>query len=694
MNKDSSVASVFPAGVGDGKDGGNCVVFARQTPKEKYIHMKEELTEEELAQIRKFTAWKNVAIEILFKWRWLAVFTLGCSGAALMAFLYWHDVMRPDRFTATTRLLFSPRQIERIQNMGDKQLLRVLERSSLKRRVGRTIPLPPGEDERLTTDLEMVQERKPTNLYSLTAHASSRVSAVRKVNAYADVLKAEYAAYRTQELDVLGDSLELRRKKIQDQIADLEGAGTLLRGEAGVVAPVEALLMLNGILSDQRRNYSLLSVDMANESVKKARCEEIIGDIGSTVIACAPLIRKKTAELTALDAEIAQLQEVYTDLNPKVQGKLEDRKILMDEYLAVLKTNGLDHLTFIDSERVEQAARELVDVQLRMDVLAEKQRALQQEIEENEAKAEELTRIIPSMERLNVRREDLERTMRDLEDQLGDIEYLRMSVDSDLHQIEPAKDAKAANPLSLKNILLAATGAIVGTMALMGWILLVELCFGKVRGIRELGAYQDMALLGTLPKTGALPEDDEKDVLGVVALNFCHVKVPKGNVVVCRLKGSEPQPRFAETLDWVLTMSGKKLFALFLVPSQTFEPAEGAEMLLNTMKQGNRGQFPVVNRYALAPTEIEMLQADLATLHQEFDSVFLFMPDGFRQGGNYFRQLLEVCDSVWVSVGANKTRRSSLAYVRRHVNEIQKPMMGMVTGASARVVMEEMEAQG
>ena len=656
--------------------------------------MKEELTEEELAQIRKLTAWKNVTLEILTKWRWLAAFVLVCSGGGLMAFLYLHDVLSPNRFTATTRLLFSPRQIERVQPIGDKQLLRVLERKSLKRRVGQMIPLPPGEDERLTMDLEIVQERKPTNLYTLTAQASSRISAVRKVNAYADALKAEYAEYRTQELDVLGDSLELRRKKLQDQIADLEGEGSLLRGEAGVVAPVEALLMVNGILSDQRRNYSLLSVDMANEVVKKARCEETIGDMGAAAVACAPLIRKKTAELSALDAEIAQLREVYTDLNPKVQGKLEDRKVLMDEYLAMLKTNGLDHLSVADSEQVERAARELEEVHLRMEVLSEKQRALQKEIEDNEAKAEAWTRIIPALERVNVRQEDLERTIRDLEDQLGDIEYLRMSVDSDLHQIEPAKDAKDAKPLSMKNILLAVTGAIACTGGLMAWILLLELCFGKVRGIRELGAYQDMALLGTLPRTGALPEEDEKDVLGVVALNFCHVKVPKGNVVVCRLKGAESQPRFAETLDWVLTMSGKKLFALFLVPSQTFEPVEGAEMLLNTMRQGNRGQFPVVNRYALAPTEIEMLQADLATLHQEFDTVFLLMPGGFRQGGNYFRQLLEVCDSVLVTVGANKTKRSSLAYVRRHVAEIQKPMMGMVTGASARVVMEEMEAQG
>ena len=212
-----------------------------------------------------------------------------------------------------------------------------------------------------------------------------------------------------------------------------------------------------------------------------------------------------------------------------------------------------------------------------------------------------------------------------------------------------------------------------------------------MRGAKELAAYPDIHVLGSLPKRRALSKEREKDVFGVVALNFCNAEVPKRNVLICRLRGAKPQPRFAEALDWSLSMSGKRLFSLYLVSSQTFEPEEGSEMLINTARKGSSGQFPVANRFALAPTEIEMLRADLATIHEEFDIVFLLMPDGLRRGGNYFSQLLEECDSALVTVGANKTSRREFAYVRRQVNKARKPMMGLVAGERARVVKKEME---
>ena len=105
------------------------------------------------------------------------------------------------------------------------------------------------------------------------------------------------------------------------------------------------------------------------------------------------------------------------------------------------------------------------------------------------------------------------------------------------------------------------------------------------------------------------------------------------------------------------------------------------------------GWFAAANRYSLAPTELQMLQADIATLRGEFDTVFMFMPDGLRRGGSFFSQLLGVCESAMIEIGAGATPRAELDYARRHVVEAGKPMMGIATGASARVVRREMEAR-
>jgi len=55
--------------------------------------------------------------------------------------------------------------------------------------------------------------------------------------------------------------------------------------------------------------------------------------------------------------------------------------------------------------------------------------------------------------------------------------------------------------------------------------------------------------------------------------------------------------------------------------------------------------------------------------------------------------LLGVSESVLLEVGADLTPRSELEYVRRHVKVSGKPMMAVVTDATARVVRSEMEAK-
>lgn len=650
------------------------------------------MTEEERAEMLKFAAFKQIAAGIIAKWRWFLVLFFVVADLALSVALVARSAKSVNRFNATTRLLFMPRSVGTIATIGDKQLLSIIDRRSLKRRVAKKIPMPAKDKMCLVADLKIVQERKPTNLFTLTANASSWVGAVKKVNAYAEVLIAEYVAYRMRELSARSDVLELRRKSCRNDIAHLDAEEAVARAQAGVPSPVETLTMVNSMLSDQRRNLSDFGVQIANEEMKLQKVISELGPMASAVRECAPLIRKRSAELAEIDKDIAKLREKYTDLHPRVKGKLEDRQKLVDSYLSILKEKGVGEVSAEDVEKIDVSERAIADITMKLAVLKESRRSLESQIEDNEKRSAALTGAVPVLERIKAKRDEAERILRDIDTQLGDIEYLRMTVESDLQQIERAGGAGDNNPLSVKNFAIAFVGAVVTTMTVLFWIVTLEFFFGKVRGAKELGAYNDVTVIGSLPKPGTMGDEEERDVLGVVSLKFCDAKIPKDVILLCRLPGAPEHDKFAQTLDWVLSMAGQRSFVLEVIPSTSFEPPEGCETMLNTFRKDSRGYFPVANRYVLAPAEVQMLQADIAALRNDFDIVFIHMQNGMNRGGSFFSQLIELCQSAFLMVGAGATPRSELAYARNYIKKSGKPMLGLVTDASAKVVKREMEA--
>ena len=135
-------------------------------------------------------------------------------------------------------------------------------------------------------------------------------------------------------------------------------------------------------------------------------------------------------------------------------------------------------------------------------------------------------------------------------------------------------------------------------------------------------------------KAGRSSEEKEKEVLDVIALNFCNANIPNGVVMVCRLPGARHIDRFSEEFEWVLSMAGQRPFMLEINSSHDFTPPEDSETLLNMVYKNSRGWFPTASHYALAPTEIQMLKADLATIREQFDNIFITTPDGVRHGGS------------------------------------------------------------
>ena len=654
--------------------------------------MNDELTPQERDAMRKLVALRTIALGILARWRWLFVAVFLVLFAGGFRVLMQRTARSHWRYTATTRLLYMPAGVGSAKTIGEKQLFNILNRQSLKVRVGEAIPLPAGEKGSLGSTLEIKQEAKPPNLYTLTAHSVSSEAAVRKVNAYADVLMAEYGDFRVRELERWFASSDAREREIRGQIAAIEAEETVLKSKVGTFNPIEVLTTLSLRLSDQRRELMLLDVERAGETARMERCRQQLGDNSAAILSSASALRKIAAAMDKLDGEIAALRETYTDLNPKVRGKLDDRAALEAEYREILETNGLHSFEEDEIERLERAANALVEAETRIEAIEAGRPALEQAIRDAEGRVDELTAVVPRLERLAARRVDLETDLHGLAAMSGEANYLRETVRNDLLQIEPALDASGRMPVSIRNFLLAAGGAAACTAAFMVWTVLCGLWLGRVRGAVEIGAYGDVTVLGSLPGRWGMRQKEEKDVMEVISINFGHADVPKGVVLVCRLRGAKPQPKFVSSLDWSLSMSGLRPFILRVVPADGFEPPEGTESLFATFRKGSEGWFPVVNRYSLAPTELEMLKADLATLRESFDCIFVLMDEGIRHGGNFLRQLLEVSESALVLVGADRTRRRDLAYARRLIFAAGKPIMGLVTGERGRVVRHELEA--
>ena len=651
----------------------------------------EELTEEERARLRGLVAFQKVALGIALRWWLLFAVVFFFFLTVFSAYLWMRGSKSVKRYEATTRLMYSPKKVSRVDPLGDRQLLTILERASLKRRVQEHVDMEIMERMCLTVDMSIEQSRRQSNLFKLTAASKTRKGAYAKVNAYADILIDEYVEYRSKDLTTWRESLERRRKEQMDKISDIDAEEAAFKTTTGALSPKESLLALNMLVSDQRKNDSALSVDIANEELKKRKQEEVVGASGAAVIANAQAIRKRADAIASIDSELAHLREKYTDLNPKVSGKVQERKEKVAELEEFLKSKGVNGLDIDKIDKIEKAAGELAECVTRLEAIRQKRAALSQEISDNEKRAAELAKIVMDYERIEVRRADLTAAVRDIDDQLGGISYALGSLRNDLRQIERSDGADDNGPFGIKKIVFAVGGAFVIAGGMLFLIVVAELLFGKVRDGREIAVYDGISFLGSIPKPGAMPEDEAREAMGVVALKTLLAAKEAKTIFVCRLPGAERSAAFAEAMDFTATMSGASSFLLDIVSHSDFTPPDGAEEMVGVVRSGQRGWFPAANRFALAPTELEMLKADIATLGESFDNIFIRIDDVVRVGGMFFDQLLDLSDAVLLMIGSGRTPRSSFAFARRHLKPSGKLVMAIAAGAGSKRVRRDME---
>jgi len=653
--------------------------------------MEEELTEEERARIRNLVAFQKVALGIALRWWPLFAAVFCVLALAFSGFLWIRGSASVKRYEATTRLMYAPKKIARVDALSDKQMMTILERPSLKRRVAERIDMDEMERMCLSAEMKIAQGKRQSNLFVLTAASKTRKGAFAKANAYADILIDEYVSFRSKDLENWRRSLEERRKTLVGKLSDVEAEEATFKARTGALTPKEALATLNKLISDQRRNDSALGVDAANEEIKKRKLSLAVGKRGEAVSANAQGIRRRVDGIAAIDAELLTLREKYTDINPKVAGKVQERADRVAELAKFLEDAGVGGLDLEKIDQIEKSATELAECSTRLDAIAEKRMALRREIADNEKRASELALTVMDFERIETRREDILAQVHELDEQLGGISYAIGSLRNDLRQIERTGGADDHGPFGAKKGIVAVGAAFVCAAMMLLVIIGFELLFGKVRGGREIAAYEGIDFLGSLPAKGAMAPEEARESMGVVALKTLLAAKEAKAIFSCRLPGAEPSEEFSEAIDFTATMSGASCFLLDIVSQDGFVPPEGAEQMIGVVRSGQHGWFPAANRFALAPTELQILKADIAALGETFDNVFVRIEGTVRVGGTFFDQLLGLCEAVLLLVGAGGTTRRAFAFARRHLEASGKPVMAIATGASAKSVRADME---
>ena len=127
-----------------------------------------------------------------------------------------------------------------------------------------------------------------------------------------------------------------------------------------------------------------------------------------------------------------------------------------------------------------------------------------------------------------------------------------------------------------------------------------------------------------------------------------------------------------------------KYLHLKIVGSDTFEEPENPEvkMLSATYYHGEEGVMPTANPLALSQSELNLLESDIAELHNEVDTIFIYTDKPIDRFGVFFNQMLSVCDSAIIIVGARHSSRSLLRYVVAQQHESGRCIMSILTGSN------------
>lgn len=629
----------------------------------------EELREQE--QMRKLMTFRKIAQGIVGKYLVLLGIVLAIAFAVVLTLIVRRVRNSPERYEASTTLVFAPKSASRIKPMEPQEALHVITRYTMFKKLADALQLTPGERARLASDIEVAPERGQRSLFSIKALGATEAIAVRKINAFADLCIREYSAYRTADLENWLETILLRKREVQEMLEKNDAEESELCRKYGVTKPAAEADRLTVAISERKAELSEAKVRLGGYELKRKKVESDLSKVPAEAVEHADEIRRHMARLAVSEKELADLHRQYTDKNPRLLLRNEQYEREKAEFSALLTALGVSNVSLTAFDKMGTLKDELKDVEAKLELVREGIAATEREIERLTRQLQSLLEVMPEFDRLAHQRENLRASLESVEDGIADVRYLESAVRNDLTQVERAQFATGKNPMSVKALAVAALAGFVVAGLLAFVILVFEYAFGRVLSVGELACQPELLPLGALPPGGKFTsETEEKAVLDGIFYRFRNAEKDWGCTFFACLPGAERPTSLAAAFSWNFAMCGIKLIAIRLVPAQGFLEPEGAEVMTGVVCSGHEAWFPVADISALSPGELSLLSMDVKALRKRGFAVGIILEEPIRSGELVTAQLLDLCDSVGIAVGVKRTRREDLrkllALPRRH----------------------------
>ena len=624
----------------------------------------EKLSRKELERLKKLELLRKLLQSILVKHIRLLLGIFAVALLLVFIFIYLYVTLSPTRYTAEITMYYTPKQSRNIGKYDSKYVLQMLNSQTTRLGFYEEIKDGNANNSKKSCRITITTGKKDPNQYFVTVNAATEKDAVNFVNTFADLCIKDYIEERTANLLNWEKALEQKKQDIFKDISQVNQDKQRLGAPLHTSSPDKDIEQLRTIMDDQHSNHTKLSLAIAGLEQRQKRLQNTLDKINPALISHAKEIRDYMVSLKALDKEISNSKELYTDKNPKLLALTSRKQHLEANFKKFLSSHKL---TVADLDRMQDTDainNELKTVSEELDTRRVEMRMLDIEIANTNNRFQKINELLPYIQQLNQQHLSLMESLKNLDATVADVKYLLPLVKDDLKIGSKAVSAYGNRPFDAKNLSIGVFSAFMLTAFVTAILLLWEYLFGKVADESEVELFYDFRYLGSLPNRESMFSSDTNKRMAFNTI--CHMlqsSYPEHHIVmVGTLPGGKIMPALVEAFEWNFAMAGQRILVLDMVMANTFEYVEdGTTQNLGIVSySGARGFLPVVSKRFLTPTEMELLKQDLLELRNTFDVIFIRHSASLRRDRIFFEQIATLCDGAIVAVGAKRTRRKDL----------------------------------
>jgi uncharacterized protein involved in exopolysaccharide biosynthesis len=580
--------------------------------------------------------WRVMAL--LLK-RWLLVFLALFAVLGLTIFLglrRW-SMLSMNRWQAEVKLFHQLRS-ERVpsfyKQIDTKVIAEIIGNSVHLRKAAERLQLP---DTQIATLGELIEvellRSRPSMITVRASHNEARMAAAL-ANAVAEEGLNAYIELQNGTLQGMLMERRQRRIRLQETLYELEKSLTNFSVPGSLLRPDREMARLDEAIVALLMQVAVDETEVLRLGVLCEETSKTMATLDKEVTMLSRVYGGRDSELSHLRGRLVTMMQQYTENNPQIrvlQDEIDGRQRLLEE--AAKEERGLDEVVYTTNTVYTTLEQRLLQAQI-------DRIALQKRIEVQNARLEELRRVMKQQQELSAGYQETQRkiasttqNITQLDATINDMELLLNSAVPDLSILDSASVPRLPSSNTLKAMLLSLLGAAFVVCALLLLLLLHELVFGRVKSPRDFRYLSDMDELGILP----VPGEAGNYVLDAALHKiFIQLRAQVGDgrrILLCQMSPNSMAKPLRESWNMNFGINGLRVFwlkCLSLAAREQQSDTSGQtpqrlpeEGLVAIEKYGNRGFFHCENPLVLTPAEWELLNADLNELEKDYGVIVI-----------------------------------------------------------------------